>query len=137
MTYTNWDLVKEVEVAAGEKGIVAKRTIETGDVIGIYDGELRSFPLENGQLKDRREHKYIVQIAKTDDVLYGLYKDEARDGIGFINHSCHGNVVARDRIVLVAERTITAGEPLTIDYTKWDFVHEGIKCWCAQSRCVI
>lgn len=137
MTYTNWDLVREVEVAAGEKGIVARREIRAGDIIGIYDGELRVYPLEDGRLRNREDHKYIVQIAKSGNLLYGLYKDEGRTGIGFINHSCSANVMARDRVVLVAERPIAEGDALTIDYTKWDLVHEGIKCWCAESRCVI
>lgn len=137
MTYTNWDLVEEIELAAGEMGIVAKRDIKIGQVIGIYDGELREYPLENDRLPNSEDHKYIVQIARAGNTLYGLYKNEGRRGIGFINHSCNANVIAKDRIVLVAARAISAGEALTIDYTKWDFVHEGIRCWCPEPRCVI
>lgn len=137
MTYTNWDAVEEVELSPTEKGIVARRNIETGEIIGIYDGELLLFPLENGLLRQKDEHKYIVQLAVSKDVLFGLYKNEERQGIAFINHSCNANVIAGDRVILVASHTIQQGEPLTIDYTKWDFVHEGIRCWCPDPRCVI
>ncbi len=138
MTYTNWDYVSERDIAAGEKGIIARQPIPAGIIVGIYDGLLEVFEIDKEErLKDREAHKFIVQIARSDNLLYGLIKRDGRSGIGFINHSCKANIVARDRIVLVAERDIAAGEALTIDYTKWDFVHEGIPCWCPNPRCLI
>lgn len=136
MTYTNWKYVEEFDVDSSEKGIRARVPIPTGEVIGIYDGEIVEYPLEGGRLTDNSQHKYIVQVAVRDDRLLGLVS-ETRSGIDFINHSCRPNVGFRDRIVLVADRAIPTGEVLSMDYTKWDFVPEGIRCWCNPSRCTL
>jgi SET domain len=136
MTYTNWFYVEEFDLHGDEKGIKARTSIPAGQTIGIYDGELQEFPLVNGKLEENDQHKFIVQVAMEGDRLYGLVT-QTRDGVDYINHSCSPNIVPRDRIILVASRDIEPGEILSMDYTKWDFVPEGIKCWCADSRCVI
>jgi len=137
MTYTNWDAVEVIQLKPEEKGLIAKRDIPAGEIIGVYDGEVQRFRLKDGMLTDRDAHKYIVQLAVEGDILFGLYKKETRSGIGFINHSCKANVVPKDRVILVADRPIPAGEALTVDYAKWDFIHEGIRCWCPEPNCII
>jgi uncharacterized protein len=136
MTYTNWNLVEEFPLAGDEMEIRARNDIVCGQIIGIYDGELHEFGLLDGALQQKDQHKYIVQVAKTADRLFGLVTT-TRDGVDYINHSCKPNVVAQDRIILRSARDIEKGEVLTMDYTKWDFVPEGIKCWCTESKCVL
>ncbi|MBB3656486.1 SET domain-containing protein [Rhizobium sp. BK650] len=136
MTYTNWNLVEEIDLSAGEKGIVAKSIIAEGTLLGVYDGEIQVFDVENNQLINNREHKYIVQVALIESKLLGLVT-ETRSGVDYIIHSCTPNVVPVDRIVLKAARRIEKGETLTMDYTKWDFIPEGIRCWCADAKCVL
>ena len=136
MTYTNWKYVEEIEIKDGEKGIRATTPIPQDTIIGIYDGDIVEYDIEAGRMKERQEHKYIVQIACTGSKLYGLVSSRL-SGIDFINHSCRPNIAPRDRTVLVAARPIEEGEVLTLDYTSWDFVPEGISCWCEPSHCVL
>jgi uncharacterized protein len=136
MSYTDWNVLEEYEVSEGARGIKAIRDIPKGHVIGVYNGPVASFDVVDGQLKDKKVHKYIVQLAMTEGKLIGMV-DYNATGIGYINHSCKANVVARDRIVLVTDRDVTAGEALVMDYQKWDLVPEGIPCWCTPSQCMI
>jgi uncharacterized protein len=136
MSYTDWSAVEEYEVKPGARGIRAVQSIRKGHIIGVYSGPIGSFDIINGRLKDETAHRYIVQIAMDDEKLIGMV-DYHATGIGFINHSCKPNIVARDRIVLVADRDIDAGEALVMDYQAWDLVPEGISCWCEPSLCMI
>ena len=136
MTYTNWNYVEEYDVTEEEKGIIARCTIPKGSIIGIYDGSIEKFTIKNGKVVDGVEHKYIVQVARDGDTLYGLVTT-TRDGVDYINHSCTPNITPVDRIILVAAYDIPQGERLTMDYTAWDFVSEGIRCWCEPSLCTL
>jgi len=136
MTYTNWPYVSEVELAGGSMGIEAKRSIPKETIIGIYDGEIKKFPIVDGRLEKASDHKGIVQVALVDDTLFGVVTKDL-SGIDFINHSCKPNIYAKDRVILRATRHIEQGEPLLIDYRAWDFVAEGISCWCEQGNCLI
>jgi hypothetical protein len=140
MTYTNLSFVAEYLLGNGEKGIKARTDIPAGTIIGIYDGELRKFPVKDDRLVDGSQHKYIIQIAREDDVLFALHSpddDEPFSGVDYLNHSCHPNVSVRDRVVLVTTRLVSEGEPLVADYRSWDLVPEGVPCWCTPSQCRI
>jgi len=139
MSYTSLDIVEEYIQPNQERGIKARTRIKKDTIIGIYDGVISLFEIIEGRIKENNEHKYIVQIACEMNTLYGLVTppSEKLHGIDFINHSCYPNVEAKNRIVLTAIRDIEAGEDLTLDYRKWDFIKEGISCWCNPSQCVI
>ncbi|HEX9030480.1 MAG TPA: SET domain-containing protein [Streptosporangiaceae bacterium] len=139
MSYTNCDLVEEYVLANGQKGIRARADIPAGTIIGIFDGEIRQFKLDEGRLADADAHKEIAQVAVVDDVLLGLVTppDAPFYGIDYMNHSCDPNVVVRDTIVVATTRAVAAGEVLTTDYRLWDLIPEGIPCWCSPSRCSI
>jgi hypothetical protein len=139
MTYTNHNLVDVYTLPNGERGIRAKVDIKADVIIGIYDGELRTYLLSDGHLVDRNKHKYIIQVAREGDILYALESpvDGPFEGIDYLNHSCNPNVSVRDRIVVVSSRRIDKGEPLVVDYRSWDLVPEGLACWCRPSRCYI
>ncbi len=136
MSYTNWKYVEEFPLEGKEKRIRARTETAAGEVIGIYDGELQSWKVSNGRLEDASAHKHIVQVRLDGDTLYGLVTLK-RSEIDFINHSCSPDISAVDRIILVAARPVAVGEALTLDCTSWDFVPEGISCWCNPSRCVL
>jgi hypothetical protein len=139
MSYTNLALVEEYPLANGQRGIRARADLAADTVIGVYDGEVKRFKLRDGRIVDNEQHKYIVQVAVAEDILYGLVTPPgaAFYGIDYINHSCEPNVTFRDRIVLQTSRPVRAGERMTIDYRTWDLVPEGIACWCEPSRCAI
>ncbi|MFB8281098.1 SET domain-containing protein-lysine N-methyltransferase [Nocardia colli] len=139
MSYTNFDIVTEELLPGGEKGLVAKIDITAGALIGIFEGEIRKFSISGDRLTQTDMHKYTVQIHVTGDTLYGMVgrPPDAFSGIDYINHSCSPNLTVRDRIVVLADRPIAAGERLTIDYRAWDFVPEGCTCWCADGACLI
>jgi uncharacterized protein len=136
VSYSDWSTIEEYEVKPGAKGIRATSKIIKGHIIGVYSGPISTFEIENGRLRDAKAHRYIVQIAIVDQKLLGMVDYHAR-GIGFINHSCKPNIVARDRIILLADRDIEEGEALVMDYQAWDLVPEGISCWCEPSLCMI
>jgi len=139
LSYTDSDLVEDYVLANGQLGIRARADIPAGTVIGVFDGEIKSYPLKEGRLLDPDAHREIVQIAVSGDVLLGLvsYPDAPFYGIDYMNHSCQPNVVVRDRIVAETTKPVAAGEILTTDYRTWDFIPEGIPCWCQPSRCTI
>jgi len=136
MTWTNWSCVVEYDVGHGERGIRASRPISSGELIGIYDGEIAVYDLEGDRLVDHDAHKYLVQLHRAADKLYALVST-GLSGIDFINHSCRANVRPIDRVVLVSMQDIEPGEPLTLNYTQWDLVPEGIPCWCAGGTCIL
>jgi hypothetical protein len=136
MTYTNWSLVAETPLPNGNRGAVARCDIEAGRLLGVFQGDLARIEVRDGRLAEPEKHINLVQIARDGDYLFGFIRSE-RAGIGLINHSCRPNVRIENQIVVVADRRIAAGEPLTADYRHWDLVLEGISCWCDDPMCVI
>ncbi len=136
MSYTDWRYVEEYTGPIIGRGIRAAGSIPEGSIIGIYDGVITEFPLKDGALVDPAVHKRIVQVARTKDSLFGLLNTVV-SGIDYINHSCVPNISPQNRLILVANRDIEPGEPLTMDYRAWDLVPEGIACWCEPSACRI
>jgi uncharacterized protein len=140
MSYTNTTFVKDVLVSDGHHGIEARANIVAGTVIGVYDGKIFPYAIAGNRVSGGNDiHRTIVQITITGKTLLGLVTPEGEPlcGIDFINHSCKPNVAARDRIVLYAIRDIAAGEALVMDYREWDFIPEGIRCWCKEPNCLI
>ena len=136
MTYTNWSLVAEAPLPNGARGAVARCDIEDGRLLGVFQGELERIAIRDERLAEPEKHVNLVQITRDGDWLFGFIRNE-RTGIGLINHSCKPNVRIENQIVVVADRHIAAGEPLTTDYRKWDLVLEGIPCWCDEPKCTI
>lgn len=140
MSYSNFELIEEVALPNGERGIRARKTIEANSIIGIYDGKTIPITTVNGKIAfGEVSHREIVQIALVSETLYGMVtpKNELWNGIDFINHSCKPNVYAKDRVILMAQRDISEGEPLTMDYRAWDLIPEGVLCWCDDPQCRI
>ena len=140
MSYTNFDLVEDYQLSAQEWAARARVGIAAGTVLGWHGGQLVAIPVVNNRIVSSSiAHREIVQLALVDNYLLALVEppDLAWSGIDRINHSCRPNAAARDRTVIYATRDIEPGEQLTMDYRLWDFVPEGIVCWCAQGDCII
>ncbi|MDI9408306.1 MAG: SET domain-containing protein-lysine N-methyltransferase [Candidatus Pacebacteria bacterium] len=96
--------------------------------------------LENGKIPATYDLSHVVEIALVGDLLYCMEvgaSSKTEFGLAYLNHSCQANIGFRDRIVLYALNDIAADSVLTIDYRQWDWVHEGIKCWCPDAKCEI
>ena len=140
MNYTDFKLVDVVVNIHGQKSAIAKQFISKGTTLGVFGGNAMSFLVINNQIQSSDiEQREIVQISFSNNTLIGLVspKNENWSGIDYINHSCNPNVVAIDRIVVNAMEDILQGQELTIDYRTWDFVSEGIQCWCDTPKCFI
>ncbi|MDI9348516.1 MAG: SET domain-containing protein [Candidatus Symbiobacter sp.] len=140
MTYTNFDLVKDEVLTNGQRGLVARCAIRQNAILGVFGGPVRAIKLEGGKIPDNFDLSHVVEIALDGDILYAMEvgaESETQFGLAFMNHSCRPNVGHRDRVVLYALRDIAAAEPLTIDYRTWDWIHEGIMCWCDPPNCLI
>jgi SET domain len=131
------ELVEEYTLGNGEMGLRAAVTIPTGTLIGIFDGVIRAYEVVDGRLTDPNAYSSIVQIRMEDGVLFGMTTEEEFHGIDYVNHSCDSNILVQNQTIMIAARDIRVGEPLLTDYRKWDFIAEGLDCWCAPSNCVI
>lgn len=137
MSYTNKSLVVDRRMDNGEWSAVAVCNIASGTLLGVHGGNVVEFSVVNKRIVHSTiEHREVVQISLNGNQLLGLVSpsDEVWSGIDFINHSCMPNVGARDRIIIYALRDIVAGEELTMDYRLWDFIPEGIQCWCSKAN---
>src|SRR5262249_53470549 len=140
MSWTNLKFVEECQLDNGQRGVCARTDIPEGVVVGIYDGIVVQYKLdEHGQITDPDAHKEAIQLAVEADTVYGLVTPPGAPcgGIDYLNHSCRPNIVVRHQIVLVASRDISKDEPLTADYRTWDLVPYRETCWCPVPRCVI
>jgi SET domain-containing protein len=133
--------VEVEQISEAHRGLFAKLDIPAGTLIGCFAGQCRLFDVE--ELKRGTERSSIppgnvVQLYREQNKIVGLVGlGDGFDGIDFINHSCHPNVTVINQIVLVTHDTVTRGSQLTVDYRIWDFIPQGIPCWCKDSLCVI
>jgi len=121
-------------VEAGESGtrglgLFARRVIRTGETIVAFGGTVIDRATLFGLPPGTRRH--ALQI---DD---GLFLVSDRFGpADYVNHSCQPNAGLRGQVVLVAMRTISAGEEITYDYATSDASdYDEFACACGSMRC--
>ncbi|MGH6865547.1 MAG: SET domain-containing protein [Methyloceanibacter sp.] len=115
---------------AGGKSVVARRVIESGELIGVWSGRIVAPDALDSLSEEIRRH--TVQI---EERLYlaSLTADEPPD---FINHSCEPNAGLDGQVVLVALRRILPGEEVTIDYAMCDgSTYDQFDCACGSRIC--
>ncbi|KAF2016080.1 SET domain-containing protein [Aaosphaeria arxii CBS 175.79] len=119
---------------------ISKRSHQSGEILGEYFGEI--IPVQ----KKGTDCTYFfsLPLSQEDDQSLIGFVDAARVGswTRFINHSCRPNtafefrrVGSTQRIVIVAEREIVAGEEILIDYGEsyWESLKdEGKYCRCGK-----
>ena len=141
MSFTDWSYV-QIRSASGdpdERGLYAARRIPRGTVIGCFDGRASWFPIgpDGKLLTEPFAFKDLIQLERQGDRVLALAPVDGFDGIDCVNHSCHANAELKRGVVVVARRSIKEGEEILLDYRKMDVVPEGIRCWCAEPRCMI
>lgn len=113
-------------------GLYAGERIRQGRRIIEYAGE--RIPSGQGATRSRggEELTYLFTLNDKHDVDGSRNGNEAR----FANHSCDGNTcvdIIHNRIWLIAEQDIEAGEEITFDYRlQADELHE---CACGAEHC--
>ncbi|XP_022169547.1 histone-lysine N-methyltransferase SUV39H2-like [Myzus persicae] len=128
-------------------------TIEKGQFVGIYAGEIITVKEYNQRLQNSSSSiDYTWEIDFNDTNNFKCVVDSTHYGnfTRFINHSCEANLSMHTvwidclgsyfpQLALFAKRNIFAGEQLTIDYfirrSKDSLKESGIKCQCEMKNC--
>jgi len=112
-------------------GVFATTTIRRGARLLEYTGEIVGAAEAERRAK-RSKHVYIF------DLENGTYIDgDPTSDAAHVNHSCEPNCVVeivKNRVFVVADRTIRPGEELTYDYS-FDAETDLWLCACAARRC--
>lgn len=113
----------------GQRGLFATKKIERGEVVVVFGGQ--ALTLAEVQRLPSARKKYALQVE--DEVF--LYSEH--DGPGdWVNHSCDPNVGFDGQVVLVAMRTIEAGEEICFDYAMSDTAdYDQFICTCGTNSC--
>jgi SET domain-containing protein len=116
------------ETAACGKGVFAKSAIVQGERICVLGGAVISGIEESGDAG--------IQIAE--DLIF--VSPDPEDAGNFFNHSCDPNAGFQGQIVLVAMRSILAGEEITFDYAMCLHPAPGspryeMPCRCGKTNC--
>ena len=113
------------------KGLIALQTIEKGEIIAIFDGEVY-FAESESKLPDVSQDYACPFHAK-------WYRDGKPSSYARrMNHSCEPNCGIKNLFEIVAMRTIQSGEELTFDYgmiCNSDWENPEGKCLCGSPNC--
>ncbi len=103
------------------RAVFARKRIKKGEVIAVFDGPIFD-DIFDGWTEDL--HNHAIQIGPRE------WRDSA--GIArYVNHSCDPNCGIKNRIKIVAMRTIEPGEQITFDYE----MTEKSTWWRMRCRC--
>src|SRR5437762_10267225 len=115
-TWTDFDVVEEITLPSGDRGIQARCDIRAGQIIGVYGGEAIAYKRgPDGKITDPTAAARAIQVAADDRLLYAAAVPTGVPlrGLDFINHDCHDpTVTVIHQTVLATARDVHAGEPL-------------------------
>jgi uncharacterized protein len=116
----------------GGKGLFAKENIMKDEIIAIKNGHI--VKKEEAYWLDNEIGDFSLQIS---DEFYicPKNKEEIKDIVIFINHSCEPNVGMDGQINYVAMRNIKAGEELCLDYATAISNEYELECKCGSKKC--
>ena len=129
-------------INAGEigLGLVPTKDLKKGDLVGEYCGEVINEAefRRRVQLYQEEVHSYFMALSQ--DLKIDASR---RSGITrYINHSCEPNCESQkwntggeDRIAIIANRDIKAGEELTFDYAARVLSLNDKPCLCGSDEC--
>lgn len=120
------------ESSKGGKGLFARKDIAKNEIIAIKNGHI--VDKEEAYRLDSELGDFSLQIS---DKFYicPKTKDEIKDIVIFINHSCDPNVGMDGQIDYVAMRDIKAGEELCMDYAMAISNEYELECKCGSEKC--
>ena len=140
VNYWNSSIVEVRQRATDQFGVFARATIPAGTLIGCYAGRIVILEIDPGTeryVNTSLEHRQVLQLRRFGNHMLGLVAIGGFRGVDYINHSCRANTKVYDRVIVLSSRNIEPDEELTLDYREWDFIPEGIRCWCPEPKCVI
>jgi len=133
LSWTNLDLTEVLNIE-DQLGIFARTDIEAGTVVGVFDGILDIFDInENGVVDWRgQDGSMALHLRKMNGKLFALMPipNVPIYGIDYINHSCTPNCIAASGLIIETTRFIARGEQLTLNYLDMDLIKLGLPCWC-------
>lgn len=114
------------------KGFFAKENITKGEIVAIKNGHIVG--KEEAYRLDNEMGDFSLQIS---DEFYicPKTKDEIKDIVIFINHSCNPNIGMDGQINYVAMRDIKKGEELCMDYAMAICGAYKLECKCRSDKC--
>lgn len=113
-------------------GLFAIKPIRKGEIIGIKWGYI----FDRNILKKIKGDIGDSYFQISDNFFIGpLSKEDVKESMIFLNHSCEPNAGVEGNIVFVAIRDIKVGEEITIDYAMCDDDTYELKCNCQSKNC--
>ena len=129
-------------INAGEKGLglVPTKDLKKGDLVGEYCGEVINEEEFHRRVQLYQEEMHFYFMTLSQDLTIDASR---RSGIvRYINHSCEPNCETQkwntgreDRIAIIANRDIRAGEELTFDYAARALSVNDKLCLCGSEKC--
>jgi hypothetical protein len=118
------------DLSIAGRGTHARVEIAAGEVVAAFGGYMASGDVFAAQSPQRRS--LSIQVA---DGLYLVGPDQPAPN-DMVNHSCEPNCGILGSIVLVAMRTIAAGDEVTYDYAMSDgSPYDEFACSCGAAAC--
>jgi hypothetical protein len=116
-------------VRVGGRGVFARRRLEVGERLAVFGGEI--YDARWLAAAEPGLRRLTLQVDE-DSFLVSMVEAPA----DWINHSCRPNAGFRDRVTLVAMRTIQPGEEICFDYAMSDgFPYDEFVCECGAPEC--
>jgi SET domain-containing protein len=114
-------------------GVFAKQSIQKSELIAVWGGYIVTAEALVALPKEIIETDYQLQIYP------GIYlSPKTVDDLGdadMVNHSCDANAGIKGQNILVARRTIQAGEEICFDYETTDTQGLNFVCMCHTPKC--
>jgi SET domain-containing protein len=116
------------------KGVFAADAFEEGEMVAIWGGKIYSSD-EIETLSRVFPHFQTHTVSVCPGYYLGTENLFEFDDAEFFNHSCEANIGIKGQIILVARKTIKAGEELTFDYDTTEILAEPFHCFCGKRTC--
>jgi SET domain-containing protein len=116
----------------GGKGFFSKEKITKGEIVAIKSGHI--VDKQEAYRLDREIGDFSLQISD-EFYLCPKTKEEIKDLVIFINHSCDPNIGMDGQVNYVAMRDIRAGEELCMDYAMAISGEYELECRCGSDKC--
>lgn len=115
-------------------GVFAAEPLAAGELVAIWGGKVYTMA-EVERLSEVIPHFATHTISVYPGYYFGSENLFELDDAELFNHSCDANVGVRGQVVVVARRSISAGEELTFDYDTTEIVADPFECFCGSPLC--
>lgn len=103
-------------------------------MVAVWGGKVYS-AAEVETMSEIFPHFATHTVSVCDGYFFGSENVFELDDAGLFNHSCAPNVGVQGQIVVVARRSIAAGEELLFDYETMETSAEPFVCRCGAAHC--